>query len=602
MKRLVPIAIIGILSSLALAQQPLKILQTDVDEAAGTLTIMGTTFGMPNPEVSLAGQTLSLLSYTEDTNPATPKADSEILAELPSPIQPGTYLLRVADSLSPATEFDEFNVQIGGTSSTQVLIRSVEPSEDTQSCISPCAGTLLISGLNFGSDPTFLGEVSLFLPGQDELTLPILAFNPITQEMITELPIEFATIRGSLLLGVRTGDGQNEGDAFDFTLEGDADSNNELQTLNLSGTDLSLSQNGGTVSINDPDADPGNEIQTLTQSGNVLTLSGNGGSVTINPEDADADPNNEIQSIATNPDGTATLSGGGGTFDLNPNIRTDATPLNTALGVGALQSLTTGSFNLALGGHSLASNRSGIRNIAVGGLAMQFNTTGSNNTALGSAALKANNGSGNVAVGVNTMIDNTSGEDNTAMGTAALHRNQIGIENTAIGRQALFTAAAGSFNVAVGKEALALLRDNAFGNTAVGTRAGRSLQNGRDNIYLNHTGASTESGTIRIGTLGVQSRAYLAGVHSTDAGIDVLPVVVNSEGQLGTADAALLGLNLVRTVVVSPVPNDPAASGTALLTALSNVTDASASNPYLLRIEPGIYDLGASTLQMKEFV
>ena len=55
------------------------------------------------------------------------------------------------------------------------------------------------------------------------------------------------------------------------------------------------------------------------------------------------------------------------------------------------------------------------------------------------------------------------------------------------------------------------------------------------------------------------------------------------------------------TVVVSPVGTDTE-NGTALLAALSGITDASAANPYLLSIEPGTYDLGTATLQMKEHV
>lgn len=56
-----------------------------------------------------------------------------------------------------------------------------------------------------------------------------------------------------------------------------------------------------------------------------------------------------------------------------------------------------------------------------------------------------------------------------------------------------------------------------------------------------------------------------------------------------------------RTVVVSPV-GTAAENGTALLNALADITSASVNNPYLLKIEPGIYDLGTSSLQMKEGV
>jgi hypothetical protein len=55
-------------------------------------------------------------------------------------------------------------------------------------------------------------------------------------------------------------------------------------------------------------------------------------------------------------------------------------------------------------------------------------------------------------------------------------------------------------------------------------------------------------------------------------------------------------------VVVSPVPGEPKASGTALRNALAGITDASEANPYLLRVEPGIFDLGAFPLAMKPYV
>jgi hypothetical protein len=57
----------------------------------------------------------------------------------------------------------------------------------------------------------------------------------------------------------------------------------------------------------------------------------------------------------------------------------------------------------------------------------------------------------------------------------------------------------------------------------------------------------------------------------------------------------------VRTVLVSPV-GTPAQNGNALLNALAGITTATDANPYLLKLEPGIYDIGASSLQMKQFV
>jgi hypothetical protein len=68
----------------------------------------------------------------------------------------------------------------------------------------------------------------------------------------------------------------------------------------------------------------------------------------------------------------------------------------------------------------------------------------------------------------------------------------------------------------------------------------------------------------------------------------------------------LLGVNTaeaqIRTVLVSPVPGDPVASGTALRNALAGISSPSSTNRWLLKIEPGIYDVGTSSLQMRSWV
>jgi hypothetical protein len=62
-----------------------------------------------------------------------------------------------------------------------------------------------------------------------------------------------------------------------------------------------------------------------------------------------------------------------------------------------------------------------------------------------------------------------------------------------------------------------------------------------------------------------------------------------------------VGMKAKRTVLVSP-KSTPTESGTALLNALTGITGASESNPYLIIIEPGVYDIGGSTLQMDSYV
>mgnify|MGYP001176426127 CR=1 FL=1 len=55
------------------------------------------------------------------------------------------------------------------------------------------------------------------------------------------------------------------------------------------------------------------------------------------------------------------------------------------------------------------------------------------------------------------------------------------------------------------------------------------------------------------------------------------------------------------TVVVSP-SGTPAQNGAALLAALAGITDNSASKPYLIKLEPGIYDVGAVAYVGKPYV
>ena len=68
--------------------------------------------------------------------------------------------------------------------------------------------------------------------------------------------------------------------------DGDGNSSNELQTLLQSGTDVTLSNGGGTISVADNDNDASNEIQALSISGNDISLSNGGGTVSV-PNDGD---------------------------------------------------------------------------------------------------------------------------------------------------------------------------------------------------------------------------------------------------------------------------------------------------------------------------
>ena len=71
---------------------------------------------------------------------------------------------------------------------------------------------------------------------------------------------------------------------------------------------------------------------------------------------------------------------------------------------------------------------------------------------------------------------------------------------------------------------------------------------------------------------------------------------------LPAASAAARPVDFVRTEVVSPIPANPVSSGSRLLRALAGITGASATDPYLIKIEPGLYDLDGRSLVMRPFI
>lgn len=81
-------------------------------------------------------------------------------------------------------------------------------------------------------------------------------------------------------------------------------------------------------------------------------------------------------------------------------------------------------------------------------------------------------------------------------------------------------------------------------------------------------------------------------------------VPLNARGKLPSSvlPAARTGpRGFTHTLIVSPDP-DRFVAGRQLMQAVAGITDASAANPYLVKIEPGIYDLDAGSLFMRPYV
>ena len=227
-----------------------------------------------------------------------------------------------------------------------------------------------------------------------------------------------------------------------------------------------------------------------------------------------------------------------------PDVVTSDSLANTAMGTNALLHV-----NL---------DESGCHNTAAGYRSMYFNSTGSNNTASGYQALYSNTtGSYNTASGYEALSSNSTADYNTALGFGALYSNN-GADNTATGYDALYANTSGTDNTADGLHALA---NNTIGsnNIAEGWHAGYNLTTGSNNIDIGNVGVAAESGVIRIGTMGTQTKTYIAGIYGTS--VSGSAVVVSSTGQLGVVvsserfktDIAPMGSDTEKLQALRPV-------------------------------------------------
>jgi hypothetical protein len=248
----------------------------------------------------------------------------------------------------------------------------------------------------------------------------------------------------------------------------------------------------------------------------VNTVNGLSGAVTLAPgTDVSITPSGQMLTIGTDATSSNTP---------NTIVRRDGTGSFTAATIGLTGNLTLPATSSTAGnivqGATRVFHTFGTNNLFVGAGAGNYTMTGGSNTASGANALSNNTtGDFNTACGA-LALQNTTGSANTATGVGALDANTTGSANTAIGVDALGHNTIGSFNIAIGKD------------------AGDGLTTGSNNIDIGNFGVAGEAGTIRIGSL-LQTRAFLAGVRAVMTGAaDGLPVLVDSNGQLGTISSS----------------------------------------------------------------
>lgn len=89
---------------------------------------------------------------------------------------------------------------------------------------------------------------------------------------------------------------------------------------------------------------------------------------------------------------------------------------------------------------------------------------------------------------------------------------------------------------------MAALQSNTTGtgNIAIGDFAAYFVSGSNsNNIHIASKGVSTDNNTVRIGTPGTQTSFFAAGVRGVTTGSnDAIPVVVDSNGQLGTVSSS----------------------------------------------------------------
>jgi len=280
--------------------------------------------------------------------------------------------------------------------------------------------------------------------------------------------------------------------------------------------------------------------------------------------------------------GNLTLTGSRNTGNgISTLISTTSGNDNTAMGANALVSLTSGSNNTAVGSSAAAATdtsnvtaigasalrlNTALGNTAVGANALELNILATDNTAIGFQALQNNNAIGNTACGRSALRLNVSGTANTALGVQALEANTA-TQNTAVGYASLVLNTAGSDNAALG--AFSLSSVSASQNVALGSKALRNLLAGSsniaigynsglncagsesNNILIGNAGVSLDSGVIRIGTNATHTTCYIQGIRGVTTVGAAIPVLVDTNGQLGTISSSRRYKDNIRSIDAS---------------------------------------------------
>lgn len=161
---------------------------------------------------------------------------------------------------------------------------------------------------------------------------------------------------------------------------------------------------------------------------------------------------------------------------------------NTAFGIDAMFSNSTGASCVAIGYETLKSNLTSVGHVAIGRGALKSHTTFDGCTAIGYNTLTLQtSGQFNVAIGYNSSPNNLTGNGNLSLGTNSMFAAQTASDCTALGYSAMSSMISGTDNVAIGKFSMLNATVGPAQNTVIGDNSGYFITTQANNTIIGYT-------------------------------------------------------------------------------------------------------------------
>ena len=200
----------------------------------------------------------------------------------------------------------------------------------------------------------------------------------------------------------------------------------------------------------------------------------------------------------------------------------DAAGYNTAVGLTAMDAITSGDANNCLGYNSLGAITTGSSNTAIGKNAMKLNTTGGNN----------------IAIGQDAFWSNTTFDQNIAIGNNCMAYQDAGIRNTVIGNYAFDASTGGSYNTIMGYSAATKATSTGCrNNTIIGTHAADDLDAGWQNTIIGYWAADGQTSGFKNTIIGGEAGNVTTGNYNICIGNVADVPTPTSSGQINIGNA-----------------------------------------------------------------